>query len=1239
MYLKELTLRGFKSFANPTTLRFEPGITAVVGPNGSGKSNIVDALAWVMGEQGAKALRGQSMEDVIFAGTASRPAMGRAQVTLTIDNSDHALDIDYDEVTISRVLYRNGGSEYAINGSPVRLLDVQDLLSDAGLGQQMHVIVGQGQLSRILNSDPQGHRAIIEEAAGILKHRKRKQRSLRRLSAAKANLDRLDDLLGEIDRQMRPLARQAKAARRSDAVRAVARDARARLLADDVSGLLAARRSTSDKLARTRADLSSRRGDLARIKVSIENIENEAAGGNPALARLSDALHGLTLLDGRYESLAALAGERSRAAADDLSQLDSHPVSDPDILSSRAQELSRELAAEKKRAAAVEQRRQAGTQARADAESHLASLRQTISQLRQARQDHESQVSRLEQLLASQKASISGFDQRLSDAQRHSADVSGRLKENQQEVARLEEGQRGEDAGLSASIDHERETLSDLSDALEKARNQRTDLDNSRIRLVARADALGDTIRSRHEGSALASATDVHPLGSLSELVSVASGWEEALASALSVFSDALVLADPDQIPAALAAARDHRAERTAVLAPLPQKPSGDSPARIRSSASSSRADSSAGASSADADFSALAQRLASGEVIAAASLVGPIDADDPKTRGLSERVVRSLRALLSGTGIAQEAQAAFDACRAAASRDSDSPAWRRVVTRAGEIVTPAAAVTVALGSPSDLALVARRKEALKQAADLQERIADADREIEDLSRRQKASREKLAVLSKQRDEARLAASRIEAALSIRNKQIASDEKELDDIAESVRRLRQQKREAQARQSQLSQTLEKTRSDSSGQASEEDLAQREQAAEKALSDAREKEVQARLDADEAQRHVRSLDRQIGLLTDEAQQAGKAKEQRAERRTQILARRDAASDLVARVAAVRRLLAACIRQTNAKHEAASREADRHQQQLTRLRHERDALEPEVSRLEDSEHRLDLDHERQAVQMGQLQQQASSETGLAFEELVRRYGPDNPVARLDESGNPDPAGGTTPYVRKEQQERLEKAEKQIARLGKVNPLAGAQYEALQERQKYLTSQRDDVASSRKQLLGLVDHLDSTMEEVFSSAFRDISGAYSRLFADLFPGGRGRLRLDDPEHPLTSGVVVEASPAGKKVRELSLLSGGEKSLSALALLLAISQARPSPFYVMDEVEAALDDLNLTRLLRALRKMRESSQLIIITHQQRTMAIADALYGVSMRADGVTAVLSQKMSDLPASAFRDDH
>ena len=308
MYLKTLTLRGFKSFASATTLRFEPGITCVVGPNGSGKSNVVDAFSWVMGEQGVKSLRGGKMEDVVFAGTASRPPLGRAEVTLTIDNSDGALPIEYAEVTISRLLFRSGQSEYSINGDHCRLLDVQELLSDSGLGREMHVIVGQGQLDQVLHAGPEARRALIEEAAGVLKHRRRKEKALRKLEAMQANLTRLVDLTAELKRRLKPLGRQAAIARRAAVIQADLRDARLRLLADDyVTASTRLQRDQTDEAAALarRAELERVLAQARQREAELDNDEQQHA---PRLAAAQEAWFALSALAERLRGVAAGRG-------------------------------------------------------------------------------------------------------------------------------------------------------------------------------------------------------------------------------------------------------------------------------------------------------------------------------------------------------------------------------------------------------------------------------------------------------------------------------------------------------------------------------------------------------------------------------------------------------------------------------------------------------------------------------------------------------------------------------------------------------------------------------------------------------------------------------------------------------------------------------------------------------------------------------------------------------------------
>ncbi|MDO5694444.1 MAG: AAA family ATPase, partial [Aeriscardovia aeriphila] len=414
VYLKELTLRGFKSFALPTTLRFQPGITAVVGPNGSGKSNIVDALAWVMGEQAARQLRGSSMQDVIFAGTATRPSLGRAQVSLTIDNSDHALNIEYSEVTISRTIYRNGGSEYSINGQPARLLDVQDLLSDAGLGSQMHVIIGQGQLSRILNADPQGHRAIIDEAAGVLKHRKRKERSLRRLDSTQRNLQRLDDIIAQLSKQLGPLERQSRAARKAGELSEAIAQHKALLFADQLRSVETAYHSTLEQLTTIRTQLKSLRRELAQVKSEVEAQELTSQASDPQIRELAATLNSYQQLSSRLESLDVLTSERVRALTGRLESLPEENHSG-EILRARAAETMSDATASEQAEKQAQEEVEAARRHREELEKQLVSTRRTLTELRESARKKQGALTKLVQLVAGRQAMNQASQARLTE--------------------------------------------------------------------------------------------------------------------------------------------------------------------------------------------------------------------------------------------------------------------------------------------------------------------------------------------------------------------------------------------------------------------------------------------------------------------------------------------------------------------------------------------------------------------------------------------------------------------------------------------------------------------------------------------------------------------------------------------------------------------------------------------------------------------------------------------------------
>ncbi|NMM92977.1 AAA family ATPase [Bifidobacterium oedipodis] len=1254
MYLKQLDIRGFKSFASATTLRFEPGITAVVGPNGSGKSNIVDALTWVMGEQGAKNLRGASMEDVIFAGTSSRPPLGRAQVSLTIDNTDHTLDIDYSEVTISRTIFRNGGSEYAINGTPCRLLDIQELLSDTGLGQQMHVIVGQGRLDAILKADPSGHRAFIEEAAGILKHRKRKERALRKLANTETNLARLDDLLGEIRRRMGPLGRQSRIARRADAIQVSVRDARSRLYADDAQQAMERRAAVRSELGQVRAELTAAQRELAQVKVRIEQVEALSSASNPAIAQANQYWHEFSQTRERLNAVAQLAEERGRSLA---GQIVTNTGEDPSILLKRAEELEAQAETQSTVVADARLALDKAIETRANDERKLASVRQTLTQLRTTVQKRDSRIASLRELIAREEAAVQSAATRADDYRAQQQSVNSQCEDAQQQLdaLRRETDNVSDDDGKA--LEAARAQLAVRRDALNELTDRQRTLQSTIISLNAKADALRDTLESRNASGALEQDKDVAALGRLTSFIHVEDGWEEAIAHALGQFAGAVVVPATGNMMHALERARTDKLGKAVML--------------TAAAGETSAAPAYRGGAAAEA-----VAAMPSGARLAAELIdINPAASNQSQ----AEAVVAAVRMLLSDVAVTATAE---DAQQLVA-----DGTVARAVTKAGEIFTRG--VAAAGGSSlaqSDLSLAARRDKALAQVKQLEHQLETLTAELEQAKEARDEAARAVDRESAKRTEARIRAEQARQSLKAAADRVATLANQRKRLEASVAEIEAGSEEHQLKLDDLNRALESARQADDGSANFDELDERERTLERELTVAREHEIAAKIAWTEAGRTADSLQRQAGLLRDNAKQAAERCariEQLNTRRREQIARLQSVADDAREVAA---MVEQSLKRVTERREALQQAVSNHDEELKTLRAQRNTLEPKVTDLTGREHALDVNRERLAAEYGQLTQQVSDALGMSLEELIAEYGPDQPVPVLDDNGNPIPleegdsstplrsarndegmeatsvisegeaaasdtangggiaasvilSGGeagvegspiayqTVPYNRAEQQKRLDKATRDLAALGKINPLATEEYDALQERNAYLNDQRADVAKSRDDLMQLINDLDATMVEVFRSAFDDTAKAFETMFATLFPGGTGRLRLDNPQDMLTTGVLVEASPAGKRVKQLSLLSGGERSLTALALLFAIFTARPSPFYVMDEVEAALDDTNLTRLINAFNELREHAQLIIITHQQRTMSIADALYGVTMRSDGVTSVISQRL------------
>ena len=1173
-----MTLKGFKSFASATTLRLEPGITCVVGPNGSGKSNVVDALTWVMGEQGAKSLRGGKMEDVIFAGTSGRAPLGRAEVSLTIDNSDGALPIDYTEVTISRILFRNGQSEYQINGEASRLLDIQELLSDSGIGREMHVIVGQGQLDAILMATPEDRRGFIEEAAGVLKHRKRKEKALRKLDSMQANLARVQDLTVELRRQLRPLGKQAEVAKKAATIQADLRDAKLRLLADDfISMSKTLELEVADENA-LRERRSAVENELDTVRRREEALDAQAAHESPLLVAAQETFYNLNSLREKFRGTQSLAQERSRFLNEEAEEARTSGR-DPESLDAEARTLRLEETQLRADVLTAQQQLAQATTALAQAESALKSDEDTIAAAMRAIADAREGTARQEGHIKSLNARLEAITEEIERLTKSRDDAQNRVDQAKQQYSAYELEIASADSG-ELGLDSQYESAQSL---LETAKNKLGELvdaeraaDRERNAVESKLEAIQLTSQTRDGASALLrDSRGVSILGSIAGLIEIDTGWEAAAAAALGTLADAVVVKDLSSAVTALTTLRNENLGQADVLVYEPGNnassniPAGLTPlsAHIRSSS--------------------IAELLAS---------------------------------LLASTVVAENANAAEAILRTHPSVT--------VVTRDGDIVSRGRARG---GSKSSSSLIEIK--ALIEALEgkLSEINHNCDRLKFEISvaTTEVGSRQSDfdAALSKLNEsDARIAALTEQLAVSGQNMKSAMAEVERlnSSIAEATSAKSRDEGEIAIAKSQLQQR---------GDVAEPDHSRTEELRNQ-VSVVRTSEVEARLAVRTIEERVDSVAARALALELSAQSERDASERAIIRRS-ARARAAVISQAVAEAAYevlihIERSIAKAATERGRLEES---RAARDGETLT-VRTRGRELAAQLEQLTSSVHKDEIARAEQRLRIETLEAKTVEEFGIDTATLVNEYGPDKDVPTFHETDEGEIISTEmVPYRRDQQEKRLASAERSLNLLGKINPLALEEYTSLEERLKFLAEQLEDLKNTKKDLLDIIKEVDDRVQSIFMEAYEETAKHFEEIFARLFPGGDGRLILTDPDNPLTTGVDVEARPPGKRVKRLSLLSGGEKSLTAVAMLVAIFKARPSPFYVLDEVEAALDDVNLGRLLGVLEELRESSQLIIITHQKRTMEIADALYGVTMRGDGVTEVISQRLRESDAS------
>jgi len=1151
MFLKSLTLKGFKSFAESTVLEMQPGVTVVVGPNGSGKSNVVDAIGWVLGAQAPSAVRSQKMEDVIFAGTSKRPALGRAEVSLTIDNGAGLLPIEFSEVTVTRTLWRSGESEYAINGVPCRLLDVQELFSDTGVGRQQHVIVGQGQIDAVLNARPEERRLIIEEAAGVLKHRKRKERSERRLLATEANLTRLGDLLREVRRQLRPLERQAEAARRHGDLVAELRALQIFVAGRDLATL---KRRLADSTAaraeqRNEQTLLTRR--LSELDTSVMAAEAEL--GTLGGGEVGDVLARAQALREKARGQLALLAERRRGVERERAAFVDQAV----VASLEAD--SAQLRADLDGLAGESEALAPEAEALVAAEAELA----------EARSAFESEEDASGPAPSGRAAEVRGELGALREALARAgidAERSGRrTAQLREKLARLdaeaaEAGDRlaglDDEAALVASLDAARAAREAAEPVAAEAESGRDTAEAERHRWAARSDALAlalDEARARAGAERLAGVDGV--VGTLLDLVDVDPGWEPAVEAAC---GEALAAVVVDSV---------------------------------------------------DAGRRALAV-LAQGDVTAAVLALGaaPVRRNRPP---VGEPVLHHVRprrpevgALLDGLlGAAVAVDGGWPEAVDASLAHPDVV----VVTRQGGRFGPggwhvSTLTTGATGAALDeaRARAVSARDAAEAALDEHQRARSA---LAEARRAETAAREAL-------DARRRAA---ESAITARDRAL----RDRDDAAAELGAAADQQGEGADR-------LAHDETRAAELAAELPALEAEEAEWRARAQART-EARARLDDHAAAVVARrsAFERRRAAVTDrnaflqqrlaevEERLAGSvaARQRAEERRVELDAGEQALDRLRAFVERHLADLEARVVDLSARRERETVAQRQLSGRLDGLRRDRATAEKALTELREKAQRTELDEAEVRVRLEQAIETCRTQLDVEPDAAVNAEAPEL-------------ADGTTPTV------RVRELERELRVMGPINPLALEEYEALAERHSFLTEQLDDVKASRRELNKVIRAIDEEIVRVFAAAYADVSENFEQLFATLFPGGQGRLRLTAPDDLLNTGIEVEAKPSGKNVKKLSLLSGGERSLTALAYLFAVFRSRPSPFYVMDEVEAALDDVNLHRFLDLIAEFRQEAQLIIVSHQKRTMEAADCLYGVTMQTGGSSKVISEKVA-----------
>lgn len=1173
MYLKSLTLKGFKSFADRAHMVFEPGLTVIVGPNGSGKSNVSDAILWVLGEQSAKQLRGNAMEDVVFAGSSARKPVGVAEVDLALDNSDHTLPVDFNEVVITRRMYRSGESEYLINGAPARLLDITDILHDSGLGKDTHSIISQGKLDAILTSRPEERRALIEEAAGISKHKRRRERSLRRLASMDEHLRRALDVQKEVTRQLKPLERQVERARKHNELSARVSELRTVLAVDDLrrlrerwSQLEQIEIAAAAELEQAERGLKASQARLEELQTSLEERGRSAGDLSESRRRAQSALERLTagmrLLDEKGRNVERRLVEQRKALAQSE---DRDGACRAELASAIAERDANEeqRVALRARMDAANERVRAARAGRRNAEDELNRIQGRLRGAQRERDAAGVALAKARDALESARVQddlfatrIAQLEETASNAERDAADVERRLEEAREALAAAKQAE-GESR---AAQDEARTTLADA---------QRTEGDARRACAAAEAKA------SALEQAAQAGENATPLAGRLANDAQARDAIRARVSEVLEVPEDLAPLVER-LLAESLTGFVAQDATAMVILAHAAERLGASSAGQIA--------------------------------VVSATSVVTPDPDDSLPGYALAGRVSAAagyegvVEALLGDIRVVETLE---EACQASAADPTHIYA-----TPEGTVVQGGARITVGHTQDASAGLLERRRQLRTLEVELpglRDAVARARASVDE-------SEKAIAIARAAHDDHARAAARLTGEVSSLSSEAARVRQSVEKAKTELARVSEQRAQTQDRSQQAEDALASS-SDALAAAELEaaELEGRIPGLQEAFDAARREDRASHDEANSCQLELARVQERSRSLQSRCDRLQKEANDLAGRLGPAREAVITHEGMLRRIAPLRNRYEALLVEAQERADLLDGRATAEESASAQLRRSIEEARTAVadatlqhSRAMAGVGDVKVEKGRLDVQVDAAVKAISSQKGVVLEEALQLPAPSDRTASELE---------------------LQKLDGQLAALGPVNQVAFEEFEALKRRADYIGEQVDDLQHARADLNKILQVIDRKMRSSFVDTFNIVNKNFEEMFQMLFPGGNGHLEMTEPDDPASTGIEVVAQPRGKRVTKMSLLSGGERSLTALGLLFAVYRTRTVPFYVLDEVEAALDDSNLDRLLDAIEVLRSTTQLIVISHQRRTMENADVLYGVSMQADGVSRVISQKL------------